>query len=542
MAVLDDDELDVRKTPQKVDRNRAGFLREVNAGMHPEYKPFQYTKDSQTLNKPKRINIEAESALDAPEGSRRFVDFGENNEKNRNRLFSGTDRGLTPAQAASYLGSNALADGKFTSNLDIGVMNYNMPLDPLHGRVRMLNPAQLRGKAEDWGVLPPKPVNPTKQKNAPAMSPTDRDSRYMLPAYSQMGDDSVTGIAANLSGIGASLRYPTLSGEMPVGSGSVENSPTNSDILQPTQTPFAMKSGFRNTSGIKAFDIFENKAPKPENLSKTPTMDKLANTFRGKTGSGRINQTLKSIGNAGKLTEKFSRSPVGRLALAGTAVGLVSDVYDKLADNSINIKGVRTLARNEYGAAVGEEKSINVNRETVKEFNTMLQDLGTLEANKDLKDTFEQMPNGEGRTTTQRYSGASAIKQFLTYANRPNFDAADDPQLAGFIAQSLEVYKNSKSSTNKSKKSMTETGQLINSLAKSFVDARKLQKKREWQAWADARSKDSTSKKLVNSVSGSFGLSGILPLGTEWVNPTTKEIMYGTPEADPILERNLFAQ
>jgi hypothetical protein len=542
MAVLDDDELGVKKSPQRVNRaahapQDEAFVREVEAGAHPEYMPLQYTKENKTINKPNRINIEA---MRAPDGERRFVDFGENTEKNRKRLFTGRDDiGLTPAQAADYLGVGLDKDARFTSNLDIGVMNYNMPSDPLHMRSRMLNPARLRGNAEDFGVVPPKPSNPTTQKNIPSQSnvlkPNERDSRYMLPSYSQMeGDASVLGIVKNVV---SSPRE---------GFPKIESTSLDSAVPSATEIPF-WKKGFTNTSGVKAFDIFERSAPKPENLSKTPTTDKIANSLRGKTGTGKLNQTLKTLGNVSRAAEKLGRSRVGGLAFAGAAIGLFSDGYDRLADNSLTIKQVRSYGRDpKTGAMSNTVKDVNVNRDTIKEFGNMLSELGTTEANKDLKDTFESMPTGEGRPATQRYSGGSAVKQFMSYANRANFDAADDPQLSGFIAQSLQMYKDARTLGGDTKKEMLEVGQAINSMAKQFVKERKNIKKAEWRAWADARGESSTAKKLASSFTGTIandlGISGMPKMGTEWKHPMTGEIMYGAPEADPILERNMFAQ
>lgn len=543
MAVLDDDELGVRKSPQKVDRARLpegeAFAREVKAGIHPEYKPLQYTKDSKTLNAPDRLSVEASMPTDADKGARRFIDLGANTPANRKKFFTGRDDiGLSPAQAANFLGGDMPKDAPYTTNLDVGIFNYNMPSDPIHMRQRMISPARLRGNPEKQGVLEgfgnaPKPRKETIQTNA--IKPNERDSRYMLPSYSQMeGDASVGGIVENLT---SSAREPFR---------SIESNPLGSSAPSVTEVPF-WKKGFTNTSGVKAFDIFERSAPKPENLSKTPTSDKIANSLRGKTGTGKLNQTLKTLGNVSKTVEKVGRSRVGGLAAAGAFVGVFSDAYDHLADDSLTIKQVRSYSRDpKTGMMSNTVKDVNVNKDTIREFNDMLSTLGTTEANKDLKSTFEKMPRGEGRSATQRYSGASAVKQFMGYANRTNFDAADDPQLAGFIAQSLQMYKDARTLGGDTKKEMLEVGQAINSMAKQFVKERKNIKAAEWKAWSSARGESSTTKKLASSFAGTLanelGISGMPKMGTEWRHPMTGEIMYGAPEADPILERNMFAQ
>jgi hypothetical protein len=131
----------------------------------------------------------------------------------------------------------------------------------------------------------------------------------------------------------------------------------------------------------------------------------------------------------------------------------------------------------------------------------------------------------------KRPTGALAMEKFLTYANELGSDATDDPQMAMFVAQSLQFAKDAKAlpanSAKQSMENIAQSKEMILEMAQDFIKMRNVRKNEEWKAWAQAKGKRSTGGKAM----AFLGLSE-----TDWVNPFTKETESGAPANDPVLE------
>lgn len=431
------------------------MVQEVKAGLHPTYKPFTYTENNNAPNNANRLMIEAEQAPDAQAGSRRFVDFGENNQANREKFFTGRDDvGITRAQAMKRFGRGLDKDAPFTAHLEIGKYNYTMPgSNPLsRPQGRMVAPDRFRGDPADWAAPKTMPQKDTSQVNTKTdpLKPTDRDSRYQLPAYSQQKVGAETVNKQSLSALDAyTQNFPM----------------TPQDRFENNIDPFDV--------GLSAYGVGKS-------LEKLPTKTVATNDL------GKIKKVTQPKG-----FNKFMRK-------GGKFAPLL------LLDEAIDRFSTDELAVNVGGAQV------NVDANRLDTYSAMLKDLNLGQKTRGKMDYLSGDRLSRGAAV--RRKGEAARDAFINYATGGKFDPAEAPQISQFVGLTTAMYEKHNATKFKSKKEK-QAGKdrltaNINKLAESFVKQRKKALSDQTASWAKARGKRSAFGKVMEDLGVPFAESG----------------------------------
>ena len=431
------------------------MVQEVKAGLHPTYKPFTYTENNNAPNRPDRLMVEAEQAPDAQAGSRRFLDFGEDNQANREKFFTGRDDvGITRAQAMKRFGRGLDKDAPFTAHLEVGKYNYTMPgSNPLsRPQGRMVAPDRFRGDPADWAAPKTMPQKDTSQINAKTepLKPTDRDSRYQLPAYQQkVGAETVA--KKSLSALDAYTENFPMTPQ--------DRDENNVDLIA---------GGINAGITAKAF-----KKPPAETVAKTDL--------------GKIKKVPQTKGFG-----KFMRG-AGRLALPAY---LGYEAYDYLSKDgmAVNVGGAR----------------VNVDANRLDTYSAMVKDLNL---GKKTRGSMDYLSGDKlSRGAAVRRKGDAARDAFIKYATGGKFDPADAPQVSQFVGMTTAMYEKHNITKFKNKKEKAaDRDRLtanINKLAESFVKQRKKTLSNQTASWAKARSKRSAFGKIMEDLGVPFAESG----------------------------------
>ena len=303
-------------------------------------------------------------------------------------------------------------------------------------------------------------------------------------------------------------------------------------LLKDNETLFKKGYDVRSKTKVdKAWDKLDQKVSDAyDNVdSKTSAAFKKLKNNKIVKGAGKI------LDKAGKWGEKAARNPWAQAGLASISAG--TELFDWATDGGIQgVKGITSVKYDPKKGYSADAVSMEVNENTFKEYNQMVKDLNLLDglSEKYGKGDSQMLPNKATdmfASGNKRPTGALAMEKFLTYANELGSDATDDPQMAMFVAQSLQFAKDAKAlPANSAKQSMENVAQskeMILEMAQDFIKMRNYRKNSEWKAWAQAKGKRSTGGKAM----AFLGLSE-----TDWVNPFTKETESGAPANDPVLE------
>lgn len=428
------------------------MVQEVKAGLHPTYKPFTYTENNNAPNNPNRLMIEAEQAPDAKAGSRRFVDFGENNQANREKFFTGRDDvGITRAQAMKRFGRGLDKDAPFTAHLEIGKYNYTMPGSNPLSRPQgfMVAPDRFRGDPADWAAPKTMPQKDTTQINTKTdpLKPTDRDSRYQLPAYSQQKVGAETVNKESLSALDAYAQNFPMTPQ--------DRSDNNADPLELGASSIITAKSLKNpppTSTTNSRGLTTMSQAKPSMLRKA-----------------------------------------GRLALPAV---LLDEIGDRMVtgEQMVNVGGAQ----------------VNVDANRLDTYSAMLKDLNLGQKTRGRMDYMSGDKLSRGAAV--RRKGDAARDAFINYATGGKFDPDEAPQISQFVGMTTAMYENHNAKKFKNKKEkMADRDRLtanINKLAEAFVKQRKKTLSDQTASWAKARSKRSAFGKIMEDLGVPFAESG----------------------------------
>ena len=303
-------------------------------------------------------------------------------------------------------------------------------------------------------------------------------------------------------------------------------------LLKDNEALFSRGYDVRSPTKVtKAWDKLDQKVSDAyDNVdSKTSAAFKKLKNNKIYKGAGKI------LDKAGKWGEKAARNPWAQAGLASISAG--TELFDWATDGGIQgVKGITSVKFDPKKGYKAHAISMDVNENTFKEYNQMVKDMNLLDGLSDKygKGDSQMLPNKATDIFTsgnKRPTGALAMEKFLTYANELGSDANDDPQMAMFVAQSLQFAKDAKAlpanSAKQSMENIAQSKEMILEMAQDFIKMRNYRKNQEWAAWAKAKGKRSTGGKTM----AFLGLSD-----TEWKNDFTGEMESGAPANDPVLE------